>query len=158
MRTIKSVRCKKGRAYKKGTGSVYDKYTAAGSFQSIEFCNLTRRCVLRSSSMKELMSRDSGTVGMITYLRTDSTRISEEADANARSYIAEHYGRKYVGSRTAPGKVAVKKIQDAHEAIRPTDITRTAGYVEGVLVQRPVPPVSADLETFCCKPYDACSL
>ena len=62
--------------------------------------------------------------GMITYLRTDSTRISEEADANAKAYIAETYGDNYVvkSAKKASGE---KKIQDAHEAIRPTDITRT---------------------------------
>ncbi|MDD3184101.1 MAG: type I DNA topoisomerase [Anaerostipes sp.] len=60
-----------------------------------------------------------GSVGLITYLRTDSTRISEEADANAKSYIASTYGEEYIGA----GQVAKKdnkKVQDAHEAIRPT--------------------------------------
>ena len=68
--------------------------------------------------------KGSGTVGLITYLRTDSTRISDEADAAARSYIAENYGEEYVSSRTQDKKED-KKIQDAHEAIRPTDISRT---------------------------------
>ena len=64
-----------------------------------------------------------GTVGLISYLRTDSTRISEEADQAARSYIAKQYG----GAYTATGNTANtnKNAQDAHEAIRPTDITRT---------------------------------
>ena len=64
-----------------------------------------------------------GTVGLISYLRTDSTRISEEADQAARSYIAKQYGSAY----TATGNTANtnKNAQDAHEAIRPTDITRT---------------------------------
>ncbi|MBU3877418.1 type I DNA topoisomerase [Faecalicatena sp. AGMB00832] len=68
--------------------------------------------------------KGNGTVGVITYLRTDSTRISEEADANARAYIEEHYGKEYVAAGTAAKKTE-KKIQDAHEAIRPTDISRT---------------------------------
>ena len=68
--------------------------------------------------------KDTGTVGLITYLRTDSTRVSEEADANARSYIEQVYGSEYV--LQADKKASdTKKIQDAHEAIRPTDITRT---------------------------------
>ena len=73
--------------------------------------------------------KGSGTVGLITYLRTDSTRISEEADALAKSYIAENYGEEYVGSGSTTAKDD-KKIQDAHEAIRPTDITRTPAMVK----------------------------
>lgn len=62
-----------------------------------------------------------GTIGLITYLRTDSTRISEEADRLARTFIKETYGDSYY---LAPeeDKKGGKKIQDAHEAIRPTDI------------------------------------
>ena len=64
-----------------------------------------------------------GTVGIITYLRTDSVRVAEEADVAARAYIAEKYGESYAAD--APKESANKgKIQDAHEAIRPTDITR----------------------------------
>ena len=64
-----------------------------------------------------------GTVGIITYLRTDSVRIAEEADAAARTYISEKYGEQYAAD--APKENNTKtKIQDAHEAIRPTDITR----------------------------------
>lgn len=70
-----------------------------------------------------------GTVGIITYLRTDSTRISEEADASAREYIGEIYGKAYVSEKEqAAGKG--KKIQDAHEAIRPTDIARTPAMLK----------------------------
>lgn len=65
-----------------------------------------------------------GTVGLITYLRTDSVRISEEADAQARAYIGEHYGETFAATRIAEKKGGAK-IQDAHEAIRPSDIGRT---------------------------------
>ena len=68
--------------------------------------------------------KGSGTVGIITYLRTDSMRISDEADASARAYVEENYGKEYV-SAAVQEKKSGKKIQDAHEAIRPTDITRT---------------------------------
>ena len=63
--------------------------------------------------------KGSGTIGLITYLRTDSVRVSEEADANVRAYIEQQFGKKYLadGSRKAE---AGHKIQDAHEAIRPT--------------------------------------
>lgn len=68
--------------------------------------------------------KDSGTVGIITYLRTDSTRIADEADVAAREYIKENYGKEYVANEDASAQKG-KKIQDAHEAIRPTDISRT---------------------------------
>lgn len=79
--------------------------------------------------------KGNGTVGLITYLRTDSTRISEEADANARSYVAQNYGQEYVaanGPKTGDGN---KIIQDAHEAIRPTDVTRTPVTVKESLTR-----------------------
>jgi len=60
-----------------------------------------------------------GTVGIITYLRTDSTRVSAEAEANAEAYIKEKFGDSYAATKT-PVKSNDKKIQDAHEAIRPT--------------------------------------
>ena len=66
----------------------------------------------------------SATIGIITYLRTDSTRISEEADSAARSYIASEFGEEYLATVEKKDD-SKKKIQDAHEAIRPTDISRT---------------------------------
>lgn len=68
--------------------------------------------------------KGNGTVGVISYLRTDSTRISEEAQAAAEEYIAQQYGKDYLAVSSGK-KSGDKKIQDAHEAIRPTDITRT---------------------------------
>ena len=73
-----------------------------------------------------------GTVGLITYLRTDSVRISEEADAAARSYIRENYGERYVSTEENVKK-GNSRIQDAHEAIRPSDITRTPVLVKDSL-------------------------
>ena len=63
-----------------------------------------------------------GSVGLITYLRTDSVRISEEANASAVDYVAAQYGKQYVGNNTSKAATG-RKIQDAHEAIRPTDVT-----------------------------------
>lgn len=73
--------------------------------------------------------KGSGTVGLISYLRTDSTRISQEADQAAREYIEAQYGDDYVSTT---GKTVKKeqKIQDAHEAIRPTDITRLPAMIK----------------------------
>ncbi len=70
-----------------------------------------------------------GTVGLITYLRTDSTRVAAEADAAARAFIGEQYGNDYV-SQGGQEKKTDAKIQDAHEAIRPTDITLTPVQVK----------------------------
>ena len=70
-----------------------------------------------------------GTVGLITYLRTDSTRIAEEADTAARAFIEAQYGSKYVASGEQAKKSGAK-IQDAHEAIRPTDISLTPVIVK----------------------------
>ena len=64
-----------------------------------------------------------GTVGLITYLRTDSTRVSEEAETAAAAFIDSHYGKEYLASQTGEKKGG-QKIQDAHEAIRPTDLNR----------------------------------
>ena len=64
-----------------------------------------------------------GTVGLITYLRTDSTRVSEDAEAAAVEFIGSHYGKDYLSRETARKKNG-QKIQDAHEAIRPTDLNR----------------------------------
>ncbi len=60
-----------------------------------------------------------GTVGLITYLRTDSVRISDEADQAVKQYISKSYGEEYVAREENQGRTG-KKIQDAHEAIRPT--------------------------------------
>ncbi|MBR4184083.1 MAG: type I DNA topoisomerase [Lachnospiraceae bacterium] len=72
--------------------------------------------------------KGSGTVALITYLRTDSTRVSDDAYAATKAYIEEHYGAEYVGAQPTGKKAA--RVQDAHEAIRPTDITRTPVMVK----------------------------
>ena len=66
-----------------------------------------------------------GTIGLITYLRTDSTRVAEEADQAAREFIGAQYGSQYVAKAEQGSKKSGKIIQDAHEAIRPTDISLT---------------------------------
>ena len=76
--------------------------------------------------------KGNGTVGIITYLRTDSTRVSEEAVAQAKEFITAQYGENYA-AKTEDGKDSKKKIQDAHEAIRPTDISRTPQVIKDSL-------------------------
>jgi DNA topoisomerase-1 len=73
-----------------------------------------------------------GTVGLITYLRTDSTRISDEAIASANEYITKNFGKEYL-AEDAAAKKATGKIQDAHEAIRPTYIENTPVMVKDYL-------------------------
>lgn len=69
--------------------------------------------------------------GLITYMRTDSTRISEDAQEMAKNYILEKFGKEYLGVKKE--SKSKQKIQDAHEAIRPTDITLTPDILENSL-------------------------
>lgn len=78
--------------------------------------------------------KGSGTVGLITYLRTDSTRISDEAKQAAQKFITEQYGPEYYNEETGHRSAGNKNnIQDAHEAIRPSDINRTPALVKDSL-------------------------
>lgn len=73
-----------------------------------------------------------GTIGVITYLRTDSTRVAEEAKDAAAQYIGSNYGKNYLPVNESKKKDD-KKIQDAHEAIRPTDVTLTPVMIKDSL-------------------------
>ncbi|MCC8028677.1 MAG: type I DNA topoisomerase, partial [Lachnospiraceae bacterium] len=78
--------------------------------------------------------KGNGTVGLITYLRTDSTRISDEAQQSAAAYIRGNYGDRYVGGGNLAENVSAH-AQDAHEAIRPTDVSRSPSTVKGSLTR-----------------------
>ena len=65
-----------------------------------------------------------GSVGLITYMRTDSTRVSEAALNEVRDFIGEQYGPAYLPEKAVHYR-SKKDAQDAHEAIRPTEVTRT---------------------------------
>ncbi|MCH3986591.1 MAG: type I DNA topoisomerase [Lachnospiraceae bacterium] len=72
-----------------------------------------------------------GSIGLITYLRTDSTRVAQEAQTAAADYIGKNYGNEYVGHPVSAVKATGENhVQDAHEAIRPTDITLTPAMVK----------------------------
>ena len=73
-----------------------------------------------------------GMSGLITYMRTDSTRISEMAQAEAKAYIVENYGQEYYPAQ-ANVYAAGKKAQDAHEAIRPTSVVNAPATIEKYL-------------------------
>lgn len=75
-----------------------------------------------------------GTVGLISYIRTDSNRISEEAKGKAESYIKETLGNEYYKEeKKSSEKKSAKKVQDAHEAIRPTSVDRTPDSIKDSL-------------------------
>lgn len=75
-----------------------------------------------------------GTVGLISYIRTDSKRISEEAKEKAKEYIIDSIGENYYKNITKEETVKKeKKVQDAHEAIRPTSVERTPDSIKNSL-------------------------
>lgn len=80
-----------------------------------------------------LSTGDEGTVGLITYMRTDSVNVSQEAQAEARAYISATFGEDYVPATPPTYKSRAKKAQEAHEAIRPTSVLRTPEAVEPFL-------------------------
>ncbi len=89
--------------------------------------------VLAQSLYEGLPMGEDGTVGLITYMRTDSTRISSEALSNCREYIEKRFGRDYLPD--VPPVYASKStnVQDAHEAIRPTTMKYTPAYVKAYI-------------------------
>lgn len=92
----------------------------------------TQKTMRLAQTLYEGVNVGKNTVGVITYLRTDSIRISEEAIKMAKSYIENTYGGEYFDeSKTV--KSSGKKIQDAHEAIRPTDLVRTPDMMKEYL-------------------------
>jgi DNA topoisomerase-1 len=97
---------------------------------------------------------EGGTTGLITYMRTDSTNISELALNEARSYIQQTYGADFLP--TEPLKYTTRAVgaQEAHEAIRPTSVMRAPAAVKSLL--RSIPSISIDLATICCLSDGSC--
>jgi DNA topoisomerase-1 len=92
-----------------------------------------QRTMLTAQQLYEgLPLGDDGEVGLITYMRTDSTRIADEAAQEAQQYIREHYGKEYVATQARQYKKQ-KAAQEAHEAIRPTSVLRTPEHVKPYL-------------------------
>ncbi|MGL4672054.1 MAG: type I DNA topoisomerase [Cetobacterium sp.] len=87
-----------------------------------------------AQGLYEGMSIGGNQKGLITYMRTDSTRVSEEAKGMAKSYIVETFGKEYLGKEVVKKKKD-EKIQDAHEAVRPTDI-----YLEPDKIKKDLTP------------------
>lgn len=91
----------------------------------------SKRTMRIAQKLYEGITIDKETEGLITYMRTDSTRLSDTFVKQTKAYIIENYGKQYVGTYRA-GKKA-ENTQDAHEAIRPTNINRTPESVKDVL-------------------------
>ena len=89
-------------------------------------------------SVEGVSNKPMGPLGLITYMRTDSTRISAESEGHAKEFINNTYGSDYLYDKSGikrKGKAAseAKKVQDAHEAIRPTNILLTPGKIKSYL-------------------------
>lgn len=90
------------------------------------------RTMMLAQKLYEGININGNHKGLITYMRTDSTRISQEAKEMAKSYITETFGKEYV-TDVKEKKESKQKIQDAHEAIRPTDVYVTPESLEKIL-------------------------
>ena len=114
----------------------YAPYTTSTLQQdaSIKLGFQTRRVMSVAQQLYEGVAvKGFGTVGLVTYIRTDSVRISDEAAAAAKTYIMEAFGDKYVGNNFFSNKK--KDIQDAHEAIRPSYVHLRPEDVKDSLTQ-----------------------
>lgn len=86
----------------------------------------TRKTMMIAQSLYEGVDiKGQGSVGLITYMRTDSTRISQDAKNSGLAFINENYGKNYVGTESAKTVKKAENVQDAHESIRPTDVYKT---------------------------------
>lgn len=92
----------------------------------------TKRTMKIAQDLYEGIETGNGAVGLVTYIRTDSLRVSEEALQEAREEILRRFGKEYLPSKPNVYK-SKKNIQDAHEAIRPTSLSRTPESLKGRL-------------------------
>ncbi|MBM6838976.1 DNA topoisomerase I, partial [Clostridium saudiense] len=98
-----------------------------------------------------------GTVGLITYMRTDSVRISEEAQGKAREFITNSYGEEYIPSSPRNYK-SKKNIQDAHEAIRPSHVEITPEVAKSNLTPEQYKLYTLIWQRFVASQMAACEL
>ena len=91
-----------------------------------------KKAMAVAQSLYEGVELAEGPVGLITYMRTDSTRISPEAESQAKEYIENNYGKDYV-AKTKKASKKSNNVQDAHEAIRPTSVLRTPAEIKKYL-------------------------
>jgi DNA topoisomerase-1 len=93
----------------------------------------TSRTMRVAQSLYEGIDLGDGPVGLITYMRTDSTNIAGEAVAAVRGFVSKEYGAQYVPAKPNVFGKRQARAQEAHEAIRPTDVTRTPASMKGAL-------------------------
>jgi DNA topoisomerase-1 len=93
----------------------------------------TQKTMRIAQRLYEGVRTDEGEVGLITYMRTDSTNLANEALAEIRAFIAERYGKAQVPEQPRFYKTKAKNAQEAHEAIRPTSVARTPESLRGYL-------------------------
>jgi DNA topoisomerase-1 len=93
----------------------------------------TGRTMAVAQQLYEGIDLGDGPVGLITYMRTDSTNVAEQAQKEARAYIIEEHGEDYVPPEPPHYKTKAKGAQEAHEAIRPTSVLRTPESLKGQL-------------------------
>ena len=96
----------------------------------------TRRTMLIAQQLYEGVDLGEGErVGLITYMRTDSTNVAESAQQEARDFIAKEFGKEYLPPKPPHYKTQTKSAQEAHEAIRPTSVWRTPAQVKPYLTR-----------------------
>ncbi len=93
----------------------------------------TRRTMAIAQQLYEGIDLGDGPVGLITYMRTDSTNVAEQAQTEAREYVIGEHGDEYVPAEPPQYKTKAKSAQEAHEAIRPTSVFRTPASLKKVL-------------------------
>ena len=120
--TVDSV--KKGKRSRKSPNPFTTSTMQQESSRRINFS--TKKTMMVAQSLYEgVKLPKEGSVGLITYMRTDSTRISQEAQYACLNFIEKSYGENYLGKKKAAVKKKTENIQDAHECIRPTDVNKT---------------------------------
>jgi len=93
----------------------------------------TRRTMAVAQQLYEGIDLGDGPIGLITYMRTDSTNVAEQAQAEARQYVIDEHGEDYVPPEPPHYETKAKAAQEAHEAIRPTSVLRTPSSLKKVL-------------------------
>lgn len=115
---------KKGKRARKSPNPFTTSTMQQESSRRINFS--TKKTMMVAQSLYEgVKLPKEGSVGLITYMRTDSTRISQEAQNACLNFIEKSYGKNYLGKKKAAVKKKTENIQDAHECIRPTDVNKT---------------------------------
>ena len=95
----------------------------------------TERAMRTAQQLYEGIDVGEGSVGLITYMRTDSVNLANEAITEIRDFVARHYDRDYLPPAAQHYKAKTKNAQEAHEAIRPTSVARTPDSLKGHLTQ-----------------------